>query len=270
MGRMEGRVALVTGASSGIGRATAILLAAEGADVALVALPGAALTDAVAECVKLGRQAIAIPADVSDSASIISAFDRAESLGPVSAVFNNAGISAVTPITETSDEEWHRLLATNLSGNFFVMREATRRMQPRRYGAIVNTGSDLAFLGQAGYCAYSATKGGILALTRTLADEVAPMGIRVNAVCPGATNTPLLMAEFTHVADRDAEQREMEQTIAMGRFGEPHELARAVLFLLSDDASYITGAHLMVDGGRTTCFASGTIFRSAAADSKVG
>ncbi len=263
MGRMEGRVAMVTGASSGIGRATAVLLAAEGADVALVALPGPELEDATEECLKFGHKAVGIAKDVSDSAQVTSAFDVAESLGPVSAVFNNAGISIVVRITDTSDDQWNRLLGTNLTGNFNVMREAARRMQPRRYGSIVNTGSDLAFLGQAGYCAYSATKGGILALTRALADELAPVGIRVNTVCPGATNTPLLMSEFTHVADPEAERKEMEETIAMGRFGQPQELARAVLFLLSDEASYVTGAHLAVDGGRTTCFASGTIFRDA-------
>lgn len=262
MGRMDGRVAVVTGASSGIGRATAMLLAAEGADVALVALPGTELDEAALECARSGRKAIAIPADVSDSKQVAAAFNVAETLGPVSAVFNNAGKSSVIPLTETEDKDWFYLLGTNLTGSFFVIREAIRRMQPRRYGAIVNTGSDLAFLGQAGYCAYSATKGGVLALTRAVADEVAPLGIRVNAVCPGATNTPLLMAEFTHVADPEAERKEMEQTIAMGRFGEPRELARAVLFLLSDEASYVTGAHLAVDGGRTTCFASGTIFRS--------
>jgi NAD(P)-dependent dehydrogenase (short-subunit alcohol dehydrogenase family) len=248
---MDGRVALVTGASSGIGRATATALAREGASVALVALPGDELDAAAAEC---GGRAIA--ADVGDPGAVADAFAQA---GPVDAVFNNAGISIVAPIAETTDEQWQRQLRTNLTGSFNVAREAARGMLARGRGAIVNTASELALTGQAGYAAYTATKGGVLAMTRALAAELASAGIRVNAVCPGAVDTPLLRAEFATAPDPDAERAENERSIALGRLGAPEDIARVVVFLLSDEAAYVTGSHYVVDGGRTGCFTVGSL-----------
>ena len=262
MTSMTGRVALVTGASSGIGRATASLLAQKGAAVALVALPGDDLDEAVAECGSYGVKAMGIGADVGDSAAVEGAFATAgEALGPVDAVFNNAGISVVAPITDITDEQWSRVLQTNLVGNFNVTRAAARVMKEIKRGAIVNTASDLSQLGQGGYTAYTATKGGVLAMTRAAAAELAVFNIRVNSVCPGAIDTPLLRWEFDKSPDPRAEQEENERTIILGRIGDSQEVARAVCFLLSDDASYITGANLAVDGGRTTCFPVGSIAR---------
>lgn len=253
---MAGRVALVTGASSGIGRATAALLARRGATVALVALHGDDLDAAARDC-----SGTAIPADVSDSAAVADAFERAEALGPVDAVVNNAGMSIVAPVTETTNEQWLRQLHTNLSGSFYVAREAARRMAPRGRGAIVNTASELALMGQAGYVAYTATKGGVLAMTRALAAELAHCGVRVNAVCPGAIDTPLLEAEFQVADDPAAERAENERSIAMGRLGRPEEIAATIAFLLSDEASYVTGAQWSVDGGRAGCFPVGSLSR---------
>jgi NAD(P)-dependent dehydrogenase (short-subunit alcohol dehydrogenase family) len=131
-------------------------------------------------------------------------------------------------------------------------------MAPRGRGAIVTTASELALTGQAGYVAYSATKGGVLAMTRALAAELAPSGVRVNAVCPGTVDTPLLQAEFDIADDPGAERVATEASIALGRIGRPEEIAAVVLFLLSDESSYVTGSHFVVDGGRTGCFPSET------------
>ena len=141
MSRFTDRVALVTGASFGIGRATALRLAQEGAAVALVALPGDELDAATEECRASGSAALAVPTDVADPRQVAAAFDRAETLGPVDAVFSNAGISIVGPAIELTDDDWLRQLHVNLSGSFYVTREAARRMIPRRAGAIVITGS---------------------------------------------------------------------------------------------------------------------------------
>lgn len=257
MTRFSGRVALVTGASSGIGRATAVQLAREGAAVALVALPGDALEDSARRCRDEGARALAIEADVSDPAQVIAAFDRASEFGSVSAVFSNAGISVVAPIVTTSDDDWLRQLHVNLSGCFYVVREAARRMIPAGHGSIVTTGSELGVLGQAGFVGYTATKGGVLAMTRALAAELATYGIRVNSVSPGSTDTPMLMAEFAIAPDPAAERAENEASIPLGRIAGPEEIANAVAFLLSDEASYVTGTNLVVDGGRTSCFSLG-------------
>jgi len=256
MSDMAGRTAVVTGASSGIGRATALALAGAGAAVALLDLPGSGLGDIADLCRGAGARATAIEADVGDSAAVADAFARAEGVGAVDAVFHGAGISTVVPAVETSDEQWARQLRTNLTGTFHVLRAAARLMIGRRRGAIVTTASELALTGQAGYFAYTASKGGVLAMTRVLAAELAPYGVRVNSVCPGAVQTPLLAAEF-ELADDPALERELcERTIAFGRIARPEEIASAVLFLLSDCSSYMTGSQLVVDGGRTGCYPS--------------
>jgi NAD(P)-dependent dehydrogenase (short-subunit alcohol dehydrogenase family) len=256
MGQMTGKVALVTGASSGIGRATALKLAEAGADVALVALPGPRLEATAGMCRAGGVAALAIEADVGDARSVDDAFARAEELGPVDAVFSCAGTSLVAPVTETTDGQWASQVRTNLTGCFLVARAAARAMVPRGRGTIVTVASELALMGQAGYVAYTATKGGILSMTRALAAELAPHGIRVNALCPGTVDTPLLAAEFEGAADPEAEREQTTRSIAAGRIASPDEIAALALFLLSDESSYVTGAHLVADGGRTTCYPS--------------
>jgi NAD(P)-dependent dehydrogenase (short-subunit alcohol dehydrogenase family) len=255
------RVAVVTGASSGIGRAIAIRLAENGWAVTLVALPGDELEAAAEACRRRGAAAVAHPADLTDPAQVLTAFDTASRLGRVDAVASNAGMSIVAPLTEFTDEQWTRQLHVNLTSCFYVCREAARRMVPNRSGAIVTTASELAHLGQGGYVAYTATKGGVLSMSRALAAELAVHGIRVNSVSPGAIDTPLLRAEFDAAPDPAAELAENEASIALGRIGRPTEIADAVAFLLSDAAGYITGANLLVDGGRASCLPIGSISR---------
>lgn len=257
---MTNRIALVTGAASGIGLATADALAREGANVALLSRPGDDLDGARDRVKQHGGRVVTVAADVADSAAVRKAFERVEAeLGPIDAVHNNAGISIVSPLTETTDEVFRRLVDTNLAGSFYVLREAARVMQPRRAGAIVNTASELALIGQAGYVAYTATKGAILAMTRSAAAELASWGIRVNAVCPGTTKTPMFLAEFDGAADPEAELADNAASVAMQRIAEPAEIAEAVMFLLSNRAGYITGTQLVADGGRTSCVAAGSI-----------
>ena len=254
-GRMTGRCALVTGASSGIGRATALMLAREGASVALLALPQSGVEEVASACRQHGSEAIGIEADVGDPQAVDRAFAVAEDeLGPLDAVYCGAGVSAVVSAAATTDAVWERQLRTNLAGTFHVLRAAARVMIPRGRGAIVTTGSELALTGQAGYVAYSASKGGVLAMTRALAAELAPHSIRINAVCPGTVDTPLLAAEFETAEDPVAERRLTEESIALGRIARPEEIARLVVFLLSDESSYVTGTEFVADGGRTGCY----------------
>ena len=227
MTTMQGRTAVVTGASSGIGRATANRLAQAGANVALMALGDEHLDETREEVAAHGAHVRSYPVDVSKSEEVIGAFEAASELGAIDAVFNNAGISVIGPITDFSDSDWNRLVQTNLSGNFFVNRQAARLMIAGDGGAIVNTASELA-----------------------------PHKIRVNAVCPGSTMTPQFQAELDRSPDPTRELADNEETIALRRIGQPHEIANVVEFLLSDRASYVTGTHFIVDGGRTGCFPS--------------
>jgi NAD(P)-dependent dehydrogenase (short-subunit alcohol dehydrogenase family) len=251
---MNGRIALVTGASSGIGRAVALELADVGASLVLVALPASGLGRVARECAQRGAEVVAIESDVSDPSAVDQAFSRGEELGPIAAVFSGAGTSTVVTAAETTDEQWARQIAVNLTGTFNVIRAAARVMIPRRRGTIVTTSSELAITGQAGYVAYSASKGGVLAMTRALAAELAPHDVRVNALCPGTVDTPLLAAEFALAEDPALERAMTERAIALGRIAKPQEVARAVVFLLSDASSYMTGAQLVLDGGRTGCY----------------
>jgi NAD(P)-dependent dehydrogenase (short-subunit alcohol dehydrogenase family) len=254
------RVALVTGAASGIGMATAAALARDGLDIALCSRAGDDFGPAVERVERHGGRALVIGVDVGDAQGVRDAFDRVErDLGPIDAVHNNAGISLVAPLVDTTDEMFERLLRTNLAGNFHTLREAARVMQPRRRGAIVNTASELALIGQTGYVAYTATKGAILAMTRSAAAELASWGIRVNSVCPGTTKTPMFLAEFDGAQDPEAELADNAASVALQRIAEPEEIAEVVAFLLSDRASYVTGAHMVADGGRTNCVPVGTI-----------
>ncbi len=247
--RLRDKVAIVTGASRGLGLATAELFLEEGARVAFVARPSEHF-DAVRARLAGVSSALALEADVRDSAqcaaAVAATLDR---WGHVDVLFNNAGISFVRRIDELSDEDWELAFRTNVASQFWFAREVARAMIPRRSGSIVNMASELAFQGQIGHATQSATKGASLAFTRSLAADLAPFGIRVNAVAPGRIDTDNLVNEYRMTSDPAAKRRADERAVLMRRFGRPEEVARAVLFLASDEASYTTGAALPVDGG---------------------
>jgi 2-hydroxycyclohexanecarboxyl-CoA dehydrogenase len=239
---------MVTGGARGIGEAIVEALAAEGAAVAVCDLD-ADQADAVAERVaKTSAVAtLAVRMDVSQRASVVEGVDTIErELGPLGILVNNAGIDIIGPFVDSTEDEWDRVISVNLRGPINTCHVVLPRMMERGAGAIVNLGSDAGRVGSSGEAVYSAAKGGVIALTKTLARESVRHGIRVNCVCPGPTDTALL----GQVADVNPKLREsLERAIPMRRIGQPADIAPAVAFLVSDAAGYITGQTLSVSGG---------------------
>ncbi|MEU4241578.1 3-oxoacyl-ACP reductase [Actinoplanes sp. NPDC026619] len=250
MERLQDRVAVITGAGSGIGLATARRFAAEGARVIAVDISeesGKAIADEV------GGEFVA--ADVSDEEQVKALFDGvAERHGRVDIAFNNAGISPPDDdsILVTGLDAWERVLKVNTTSVFFCCKYAIPHMQRQGKGSIINTASFVALLGAAtSQIAYTASKGGVLAMTRELGVQFAREGIRINALCPGPVATPLLMDLFAKDPERAARRL---VHVPMGRFAEPAEIAAAVAFLASDDASFMTASQFVVDGGITGAY----------------
>ncbi|MYV63907.1 glucose 1-dehydrogenase [Streptomyces sp. SID4931] len=244
-GRFTGQVALITGAATGIGAATARALAAEGAAVAVNHWRTETQARAVvAEIETAGGRAVAVEADVADAAAVGAMTATVhDTLGPVSVLVNNAGIISRSPITEMAESAWDRVLDVNLKGVFLVSRAVTPHMIARGRGRIVNISSDLALTGEARLSHYCASKSGIIGLTRALAHELIPHGINVNAIAPGMTETPMLTANpVTYNPER-------ERSIPAGRWGRPEDIAASVCFLASDEADYYVGWLLSPNGG---------------------
>lgn len=252
--RLEGKSAVITGAGNGIGRETALLFATEGAAVAAVDLNEEAVNNAVSEIIAGGGTAIPIVADVSmddDAASMIAAAE--EAFGRVDVVFNNAGImhSDDGDAVGTPEAIWDLTMDVNAKGVFLGCKHGIPALRRAGGGSIINTASFVAHLGAATpQVAYTASKGAVLALTRELAVVHAREGIRINALCPGPIRTELLM-KFLDTEEK--KQRRLVH-IPMGRFGEAAEMAKAVLWLASDDSSYVTGTEFLVDGGITAAY----------------
>jgi len=249
--RLEGKSALITGGASGIGLATARLFLEEGAAVTIADIDEVALEQAQATLGPLGSLA-SVAGDVASMevgrrmvASAIAAH------GKLDILFCNAGIPARISIDELTEEQWDRVLAVNLKGMFTLVKAAVPHMKERGSGVIVLTGSELSFVGDPETPAYSASKGAVLTLTKSLALDLVRYGIRVNAICPGTTMTPLIARELETVPDREAMLRELETWGPIGRTADPLEQAHGVLFLASDEASYAVGTTLLLDGGFT-------------------
>jgi NAD(P)-dependent dehydrogenase (short-subunit alcohol dehydrogenase family) len=248
--RLAGKVAVITGGASGIGLATARRLAAEGAKVVIGDFNPEAGAAAAAEV-----EGLFVQVDVTDEDQVNALFETANATyGSVDIAFNNAGISPPDDdsIETTELPAWQRVQDTNLKSVYLCSRAALKYMVAQQSGSIINTASFVAVLGSAtSQISYTASKGGVLAMSRELGVQFARQGIRVNALCPGPVNTPLLQELFAK--DQERAQRRLVH-IPKGRFAEPEELAAAVAFLASDDASFITGSTFLVDGGISAAY----------------
>lgn len=243
-------VALVTGAARGIGAAIADALAADGFAVAIGDLdPASASATASRIAADRATPTMAVAMDIAALSDVRAAIAQVEAvLGPLTAIVNNAGIDVIKPFIESTEEEWDRIIAVNLRGTINVCRAALDGMIARKQGRIVNIGSDAGRVGSSGEAVYSATKGGVIAFSKTLAREVARHGITVNCVCPGPTETALLgqVAKYSQKLYDG-----LSRAIPLGRTAQPTDIAPAVAFLLSNGAAYITGQTLSVSGGLT-------------------
>lgn len=251
MGLLEGKVALVTGGTSGIGRASAVLFAREGAKVALTGRRAAEGEAVVAEIAAAGGDAIFIQADLAKIDAIPGIIAQVVShYGRLDCAFNNAGISGGGPIETLNEGTWDSIIDTNLKAAFFCLQAEAAQMKQQGGGAIVFNGSVLANIAAPGTTIYSASKGGIVSLARAAAVELGPFGIRVNSVNPSITRTPMTAGRIVTNADGTA-SHPYAAGIPLGRLAEPEEMAEVALFLLSDRASYVNGQALVVDGGQS-------------------
>lgn len=247
-GSLEGKIALVTGAGSGIGRAAALAFAREGAKVVVADI----VADGGKETLRLieegGGKGFFIEGDVSSSTDVQTIVQAAvETYGRLDCAFNNAGIEgAQAPTAECTEENWDRVLTINLKGAWLCMKHEIPIMLEQGGGAIVNTASVAGLVGFPNISAYNASKGGVIQLTKTAALEYAKDGIRVNAVCPGVIRTPMIERFFGESPEAEAQFVAMEP---VGRMGLPEEIAEAVIWLCSDAASFVTGHAMVVDGG---------------------
>jgi 3-oxoacyl-[acyl-carrier protein] reductase len=240
--RLEGKVAIVTGAAAGIGRAVAERFGREGAAVVVADVDETGARAVATDIEDAGGRALAVGCDVSDEAAVDRLFAAcAEAFGPLDAIVTNAALTATERhFLEADRAWWDAIVAVNLTGTFHCALRAARVMAPRRRGAIITVSSGAAQRAHRGNAAYDATKGGIDAFTRALALDLGPYGIRVNGIVPGSIDSKGMPADL---------KAERGQTIPLGRVGEPSDLAAAALFLASDDASYVSGHMLLVDGG---------------------
>ncbi len=251
--RLEGRAALITGAGSGIGRATALLFAREGAWVGVVDIDEAGGRETVRAITDAGGDAGWVLADVSAAQDARRAADTVAGWhGRLDILFNNAGISHVGVLHEIPEAEWDKVVAVNLRGVYLMAKYALPHMIAQGGGCIINMSSGAALLGLERRAAYSATKGAVLALTRAMAVDYADYRIRVNALCPGTVYTPFveryLQASY---GDPGAALERLKQRQLTGTLGRPEEIAAAALYLASDDAAFVTGAPFIIDGGMT-------------------
>jgi NAD(P)-dependent dehydrogenase (short-subunit alcohol dehydrogenase family) len=245
-----GKVALITGGASGIGRATALLFAREGAAVVIADLNAEAGETVAAEITHSGGRAIFERAEVSNATDCRRLAERAISeFGRIDILFNNAGIIRRATILDLSEDDWDRVMAVNLKSIFLLSREVIPHMQKQGGGSIINTASGWGLSGGAKAAVYCASKGAVVLLTKAMAIDHGPQKIRVNCICPGDTDTGMLRAEAEQLGEANDRFLAEAARRPLGRVGSPDEIAAAVLYLASDASSFVTGAALVVDGG---------------------
>ena len=241
---LEGKKAVVTGSGRGIGRSIALALARNGADVAVLDMDEAGAGETAGIIEQTGRKSLALAVDVSRLSEVEEAINKIlDLLGSIDIVVNNAGITRDNLLIRMKEDEWDSVIAVNLKGSFNLSKAVARSMMKQRSGCIVNIASIIGMMGNAGQANYAASKGGLIALTKSLAKEMAPRGIRVNAIAPG-----FIATEMTNKIPEKLRE-EMVRSIPLGRMGEPDDVAAVVSFLTSPAAGYITGQVIVVDGG---------------------
>jgi NAD(P)-dependent dehydrogenase (short-subunit alcohol dehydrogenase family) len=252
--RYDGKVAIVTGAGSGIGQAAARLLADEGAAVGVLDLRAEAAEETVKLIEKNGGRALAVTANVADEHQVETAVGAVvEAFGALHMLYNNAGVDSTGSVADATEDDWDRAFAVNAKGTFLCSRAAVPRLEASGGGAIVNQGSVAALVGVPNFAAYCAAKGAVVALTRSMAVDLAPRGIRVNVICPGTVFTPLMEPMLRARGDGDLEAGLAKTLLKypIGRLGTPDEIAQVAAFLGSDEASFLTGSVIAADGGMT-------------------
>jgi NAD(P)-dependent dehydrogenase (short-subunit alcohol dehydrogenase family) len=251
--RLAGRHAIVTGGAAGIGLAIARAFVREGAAVALVDVDEAKAVASAADLATGGARAVGVGASVTDEAAVTAAVERARAeLGAVDILVNNAGIAVFGRVDDTPLADWERVIGVNVTGTFLVSRAVIPHMLEGGRGAIVNLGSVAGLVGIGGMAAYCAAKGAIVNLTRQMSADYAGKGIRVNCVCPGTVGTTDLGRQLLGTDTSEEARLRRLAKYPIGRLGEPEEIAEAVTFLVSDEASFVTGAAFAVDGGMTS------------------
>jgi NAD(P)-dependent dehydrogenase (short-subunit alcohol dehydrogenase family) len=246
---LSGKVAIVTGGDSGIGRAISELFAAEGASVVIADISDGGTARSIS---KKGAIALHVKTDVRDEKQVRRLVAHAKRrFGGIDILCNNAGIELLKPMTETTEEEWEKVMQTNLKGVFLASKHVIPEMLERGGGAIVNTASQLGLVGLENFTAYCASKGGVILLTRSMALEYARQNIRVNCICPGPVQTPMLERELLTEQDPEAARKMWARRQPVGRLGQPQEIAQAARFLASERSSFVIGHALVIDGGYT-------------------
>jgi NAD(P)-dependent dehydrogenase (short-subunit alcohol dehydrogenase family) len=248
--RFQDKVVVISGGGSGIGRATALAMGAEGASLALGGLDAEPIEETLVDVRSSGGRAVGEVVDVARAADADRLIQAAiEAFGRLDVVVNCAGTSAVADLVDMSEDDWDRVFDTNVKGIFLLSRAAIPFLLKSGNGAIVNLGSQLAFSAVGGFGAYCASKAAVVHLTRSMALELIPHGIRVNSVCPGGTETPLLMRAFPGGRGPQGSLDDLARAHPIGRLARPDEIASAIMFLASDEASFVVGTALVADGG---------------------